>query len=191
MNKDELIKVTNRDNGSVGYTIPDLHLHRVFLAGETKEITMDELRKLAFIPGGLNILKNYLVMDSEEAVSELLVSVEPEYYYTEEDIKTLLTVGTLAQLEDCLNFAPEGIINLVKKLAVDLKLNDVAKRQMLLEKTGFNVTSAISINEMTTEEETTSVKTRKAAAITETKKEAAEPVRKTVATTGKYKVVSK
>ena len=73
----------------------------------------------------------------------------------------------------------------------ELKLNDVAKRQMLLEKTGFNVTSAISINEMTTEEEATSVKTRKAAAITETKKEAAEPVRKTVATTGKYKVVSK
>lgn len=192
LDKNTIIKVTNRDNGTVGYTIPDLgNLHRTFQSGETKEVSMDELRKLSYIPGGNQILENYLVIENEDAVNELLNSVEPEYYYSEDDVKKLLLQGTLDQLEDCLNFAPEGIINLVKKLAVDLKLNDVAKREMLLKKTGFNVTSAISINEMTTEEEVTSVKTRKAAAITETKQEAAEPVRKTVATAGKYKVVSK
>ena len=44
----KIIKVTNRDNGHVGYTIPDLNnLTRTFTAGETKEITMEELRKLA------------------------------------------------------------------------------------------------------------------------------------------------
>lgn len=192
LDKNTIIKVTNRDNGTVGYTIPDLgNLHRTFQSGETKEVSMDELRKLSYIPGGNQILENYLVIENEDAVNELLNSVEPEYYYSEDDVKKLLLQGTLDQLEDCLNFAPEGIINLVKKLAVDLKLNDVAKREMLLKKIGFNVTSAISINEMTAEEETTSVKTRKAAAITETKQEAVEPVRKAAATTGKYKVVSK
>lgn len=192
LDKNTIIKVTNRDNGTVGYTISDLgNLHRTFQSGETKEISMDELRRLSYIPGGHQILENYLVIENEEAVQELLNQVEPEYYYSKEDIENLLLKGSLDQLEDCLNFAPEGIINLVKKMAVDLKLNDVAKREMLLKKTGFNVTSAININEMTAEEETTSVKTRKAAAITETKQETAEPVRKATATTGKYKVVSK
>lgn len=192
LDKNIIIKVTNRDNGTVGYTIPDLgNLHRTFQSGETKEVSMDELRRLSYIPGGHQILENYLVIENEEAVQELLNQVEPEYYYSKEDIENLLLKGSLDQLEDCLNFAPEGIINLVKKMAVDLKLNDVAKREMLLKKTGFNVTSAININEMTTEEETTSVKTRKAAAITETRQEAAEPVRKAAVTTGKYKVVSK
>ena len=152
---------------------------------------MDELRKLSYIPGGNQILENYLVIGNEDAVNELLNSVEPEYYYSEDDVKKLLLQGTLDQLEDCLNFAPEGIINLVKKLAVDLKLNDVAKRQMLLEKTGFNVTSAITINEETMEESSTPTKTRKAATITETN-QTSIPVRKaTAVTTGKYKIVSK
>lgn len=34
----EIVKVTNRDNGSVGYTIPDLgNLHRNFYPAETKK----------------------------------------------------------------------------------------------------------------------------------------------------------
>lgn len=45
---DEIISVTNRFNGSIGYTIRDLNnLQRIFAPGETKEITMEELRKLS------------------------------------------------------------------------------------------------------------------------------------------------
>ena len=87
-----ILKVSNRDNGSVGYTIPDLgNLHRTFQPGETKEVTMGELRKLSYLPGGLNILKNLLIVDNKEAVEELIGEVEPEYYYTEEDVKKLIT----------------------------------------------------------------------------------------------------
>lgn len=167
LDKNTIIKVTNRDNGTVGYTIPDLgNLHRLFQAGETKEITMEELRKLSYVPGGNNILKNYLILDNEEAVSELLSEVEPEYYYTEEDIKKLLTEGTLDQFEDALDFAPEGTLNLIKKLAVDLQLNDMNKRKALINKLGFNVTAAIEANEMDDDEVVTETKTRRAAAIT-------------------------
>ena len=88
LDKNTIIKVTNRDNGTVGYTIPDLgNLHRLFQAGETKEITMEELRKLSYVPGGNNILKNYLILDNEEAVNELLSKVEHKNYKKEEDIK--------------------------------------------------------------------------------------------------------
>ena len=168
LEKNTILKVRNRDNGGVGYTIPDLgNLHRTFQAGEEKEISMEELRKLSYLPGGKAILRNYLVIeDNPEAVEELLSTVEPEYYYTDEDIKKLLTEGTLDQFQDCLDFAPEGTVNLLKKYAVELELNDVAKRKALLEATGFNVTTAIEANRKDDlDEEEAPVKTRRTATI--------------------------
>lgn len=154
LDKDILVKVTNRDNGSVGYVIPDLNnLHRNFQSGETKEVTMNELRKLSYIPGGEEILRNYLIIHNEDAVKELLNQVEPEYYYTEADVKNLLLNGSLDALRDCLDFAPTGTIDLVKKCAVELKLNDIAKREAILKSTGFNVSSAIEINEETKDDQ--------------------------------------
>lgn len=192
LDKDTIIKVTNRGNGTVGYSIPDLgNLHRTFQSGETKEITMEELRKLSYIPGGMTILKQYLVLDNQDAVSELLNTVEPEYYYTKEDIVKLLNEGTLDQFKDCLDFAPKGTIDLVRKLAVELKLNDVAKRQALLDKTGFNVTAAITANEESeADEEVTEEKTRRTAAISKAP-ETSTPERRTTAVKSNYKVVSK
>lgn len=192
LDKDTIIKVTNRGNGTVGYSIPDLgNLHRTFQSGETKEITMEELRKLSYIPGGMTILKQYLVLDNQDAVSELLNTVEPEYYYTKEDIVKLLNEGTLDQFKDCLDFAPKGTIDLVRKLAVELKLNDVAKRQALLDKTGFNVTAAITANEESeADEEVTEEKTRRTAAISKAPK-TSTPERRTTAVKSNYKVVSK
>ena len=148
-----LVKVTNRDNGSVGYTIPDLNnLRRKFMAGETKEVAVEELRKLSYLPGGEYILRNYLVIDNRELVDELLNGVEPEYFYTEEDVKNLLLNGSLDALKDCLDFAPVGTKDLVKKVAVDLKIADVYKRKAILDMTGFDVTKAIEINEETTDD---------------------------------------
>ena len=150
LDKDTLIKVRNRDNGRVGYTIPDLgNLHRDFSVGETKEVTMEELRKLSYIPGGKVILEDCLMIENDEAIAELLGSVEPEYKYSEKEIKYLLSDGTLDQFKDTLDFAPKGVIDLIKDLAVKTELNDVAKRQVILEKTGFNVTKAIEINKET------------------------------------------
>ena len=192
LDKDTIIKVTNRGNGTVGYSIPDLgNLHRTFQSGETKEITMEELRKLSYIPGGMTILKQYLVLDNQDAVSELLNTVEPEYYYTKEDIVKLLNEGTLDQFKDCLDFAPKGTIDLVRKLAVELKLNDVSKRQALLDKTGFNVTAAITANEESeADEEVTEEKTRRTAAISKAP-QTSTPERRTTAVKSNYKVVSK
>ena len=86
LENNRMIRVTNRDNGSVGYTIPDMgNLHRNFQSGESKEVTMEELRKLVWLPGGQYILENLLVIESIEAQQELLPSVEPEYNYTKTD----------------------------------------------------------------------------------------------------------
>ena len=190
--KDTLIKVRNRDNGTVGYTIPDLgNLHRTFQPNEIKRLTFEEIQKLSWVPGGDVILRDFLVIeDNDEAVKEILGQVEPEYKYTEKEIKILLESGSLAQLQDALDFAPQGVIELIKDMAVKLPLNDVAKREAIFKATGFNITKAIEINADTSEDTSQENKSgRRAAPINEgaaaadTSKRRSEPVN--------YKVVSK
>lgn len=168
LEKDCMIKVTNRYNGTVGYSVPDLNnLHRNFMPKESKEITMEELRKLSYLPGGRDIMKECLIIENQDALNELLGNVEPEYFYTEDEIKKLLKEGTIEQFMDCLDFAPDGVIELIKSLAVSTEVNDIRKRDAILNKTGFNVTKAIEINKETLEkdEENVSGITRRAAPI--------------------------
>ena len=187
-NGNDLVRVQNRDNGSVGYTIPDLNnLHRTYQPNETKNITMDELRKLSYVPGGMEILRNYLVILDEEAREEILSDVEPEYYLTKDGVKKLLLEGSLDALLDCLDFAPSGVVDLVKDVAVEIELNDVKKRDAILNKTGFNVTNAININKDTTEE-TEKVKPVRRVGQSEVKAETAPTGRRTA--TPVYKVVT-
>ena len=180
LDKKTMVKITNRDSGSAGYTIEEMNnLHRNFAAGETKEVPMEEIRALSYLPGGMEILEKCFVINNPEAVKEIYGDVEPEYSYTAEDVKTLLTEGTNEQLMDCLDFAPEGVINLVQQIAVETKLNDVSKRKIIFEKTGFNVDKAIEINDITKEEENTKeTKSARRAQPVSQKKENIEKVRK-------------
>lgn len=146
--KDRIINLINRDRGSVGYKIPDLNIHRTFSPGEVKKVTFDEIEKLSWVDGGLALLKHYLIIDDPEAAEEILGHVEPEYFYTDEDIRTLLTEGTLDQLKDALQFGPRGVIELIKRDAVDLRLNNVKMREEILKATKFNVDNAIKIDEL-------------------------------------------
>ena len=157
MDKNMLVKVLNRDNGSVVYTIPEMNgLTRVFQSGETKEVSYEELRQLSYIPGGMDLLKDSLViLNNPTIINSILGHVEPEYYYTKDDVIKLMKTGSLDEFLDCLDFAPEGVKDLIKTLAVDLPLNDVQKREAILNKTGFNVDNAIRLkNESTGPEDT-------------------------------------
>lgn len=180
------VKVMNRGLGTVGYKIPDLNLRREFDSKEEKEITMEELRKLAFIPGGISLLQNNLVIKNEDAAKEILPNVEPEYFYTEEDVKNLLINGSLDALLDCLDFAPEGTLELIKKVAVNIELNDVQKRQVIQNTLGFNITNAIE-NSRNDEEVQPEIKERRVAA----KSVTTSTGRRTTPTTNKYKIVDK
>ena len=161
MEKSTLIKVLNRDNGAVVYEIPEMNgLKRVYQAGETKEVTFEELEKLSYIPGGMPLLQDCLViLDNDEAIKRILGHVEPEYSYTKDDVINLMKNGSLDEFLDCLDFAPEGVKDLIKTLSVELPLNDVAKREAILNKLGFNVDNAVRIEkeseEPTKEEPTT------------------------------------
>lgn len=182
LNKNTKIKVRNRSAGKVGYSVPDLGiLNRVFMANEVKDLSFEEIQKLAYQPGGSYILQHYLVIDNQEAREEILGDVELEYDFTETEVRELLLNGSLDALLDCLDFAPVGVIDLVKKLAVDLELSDVRKRKAIHRVTGFNVDNAIKINEeskVTDEEEDAPV--RRVAVAEVQKTESTAPVRRQV-----------
>jgi hypothetical protein len=152
MNKNTKIKITNRSTGSVGYAIPDMgNYSRRFAAGETKELSFEEIQKLAYIPGGEYLLQHYLVIENLEARDEILGAVELEYDYSENDVKRVLTSGSLDELLDCLDFAPVGVLDMIKKFSIELELNDIRKRKAIQEKLGFNIDNAIAINHETDE----------------------------------------
>ena len=148
------IKVTNRDSGMVGYTIPDTGIRREFAVGETKNISLEEIKQLIYTPGGEFIIKNLLIVEDKNILNEVLnVDTEPEYFYTREDVIKLLKEGSMDQLADALDFAPDGVIELIKALAVEMEIPDTRKRDLISEKTGFNINSAININHIMNEEE--------------------------------------
>ena len=154
MNKETKISIRNRGTSSVGYTIPDMgNYHRKFAAGERKDLTFEEIQKLAYIPGGEYLLQHFLVIEDLEARDEILGDVELEYVYTEEDVENLIMYGSMDELLDCLDFAPMGVIDLVKSIAVKKELYDTRKCEAIRQKTGFDVSNAIRVNRETNETE--------------------------------------
>ena len=146
IDKNKMVKVINKFSGTVGYDVPEMGVHRNFYPKESKEISFEELERLSFIPGGDMILRNYLEIVDEDVIMALFnEKPEPEYHYSENDVKQLLTTGSLDQFLDCLDFAPDVIKDMIKDLAVELPLNDMAKRQAIQDKLGFDVTKAIEI----------------------------------------------
>ena len=180
------IWVENRSDAIVCYRIPETNYIRRFVAKEKKEIPMSELRAAVQIPGTRTLIKDDLIIHSAEAVKELLPEVEPEYFYTEKDVLFLLENGSLDQLRDALDFAPEGVILMIKDLAVKTKLNDMSKREVILQHTGFNVSKAIEINQLSEKPEA-ETKTRRTAALGQSVDEG--PTRRAAAPVSKYKLV--
>lgn len=190
MSDTKLITVTNRDSGHVGYTIAERGIHRTFAARETKQIPLEELKQLQWVPGGEYILKHLLIVNDRDALSALNMEVEPEYFYTEDDIKKILSPeGTLDQLRDFLDYSPEGGKELIKKLAVEMELPDTRKRKIISEATGFSIDNAINVNAILNAEDTQSEEEKPVRG-----QRRATPIKEDVAptrrTTPQYKVVT-
>lgn len=185
IDKDRQVKVVNRTSGIVGYTIPDMNnLHRSYSARETKTITFEEVQKLSYLPGGRYMLKNSLLIRDPEVVEELFPGMSkevPEYFYDEGQVEQLMKTGSLDAFLDCLDFAPEGVIDIIKDKAVKMPLNDISKCNAIRDKTGFDVLKAVEIDRESAvaqeEKKTSSRRTAAPAVATEGTK---SPVRRVV-----------
>lgn len=143
MDKTKMYEVKNRSSSVLAYSIPDEGIKRTFQPGEVKKLSFGELEKLTYQSGGQSLINNYFLIKDAEVVQDLNVKTEPEYYLTEAQIVNLIKDGSLDQFLDCLDFAPAGVIELVKDLSVKVPLSDYQKRQALKDKIGFDVDAAL------------------------------------------------
>lgn len=141
--QDKICLVKNRSAGTVSYRIPEDGIRRLFQPGEVKKIAASELEKLTFQLGGRELIFDYLQISESDVVNNLNIPVEPEYWMSERQVQELMTNGSLDAFKDALDFAPSGVLDLIKRYAVEMPLNDSAKRIALKEKTGFDVTKAL------------------------------------------------
>lgn len=181
--------VKNRSSSMVFYKIPETNIRREFQPGEVKAIPFGELEKLTYQPGGRELLEEFLQILEEDATNTLAVHREVEYDMSEAQIRDLLLTGSLDAFLDALDFAPIGVVDLIKSLAVSLPLTDLNKRKALKEKTGFDVDKALVHIEEEKAEEKVPAAPATERRVKETRKtEEAAPARRT---TSNYKVVNK
>ena len=84
------INVKNRSAGNVVYTVPDLKVRRDFMPGEIKTIDPEELTQLSYTQGGRLLITQYLQILDEPAREEINGPIEPEYNFTDEDMRQLV-----------------------------------------------------------------------------------------------------
>ena len=147
-----MFRVKNRGASTVVYKIADKGIRREFKPGQVMQISAEELEELTFQPGGTLILSQFLQIMDLEGIQAARIKTEPEYHMSEADVAKLITSGSLDAFLDCLDFAPISVIDLIKKLAIDIPMVDIQKRKALKEKTGFDVEAALKHNEESKEE---------------------------------------
>lgn len=142
-----MYRVKNRGASTVVYKIADKGIRREFKPGQIMSISSEELEELTFQPGGTLILSQFLQILDLEGIQAAHIKTEPEYYMSEADVAKLITSGSLDAFLDTLDFAPIGVIDLIKKLSISIPMVDIQKRKALKEKTGFDVEAALKHNE--------------------------------------------
>ena len=140
---EELVTVENRTAGKIVYQIPDRHIRRELAPRQTIRVPKEEIEALSYTAGGLDLIRNHLLVKDEQILNDLNIHREPEYYMNADNVAKLIRQGTLDEFKDALDFAPDGVKDMIKDLSVQIPLNDYSKRQALKEMTGFDVDAAI------------------------------------------------
>jgi hypothetical protein len=142
--KDNLmVEVTNNSTGSVSYYSEfSRTLRKWDKPSTTKKISLEELRELVGSSGGYELLENFLLIKNMEVREELGLSVNKEYMLDEKEIKVLLK-KSVEVLENTLENTSDAIKDKIAQSAIDTKLSDLNKLELIKEHTGVDVLFAI------------------------------------------------
>ena len=139
----DICNIKNRSGSHVVYSIPEIGVRRSFAPGEVKKITFEELEKLTYQPGGMEILTRFLQIQDSAVLNNFNMKVEPEYHMNEQQVANLILNGSVDAFLDALDFAPDGVIDLIKRMCISLPVTDYNKMKALKEKTGLDVEAAL------------------------------------------------
>ena len=157
--------VRNLTDNPVVYVIEEDHIRREFGPYEEKRVSVDELKKLYYKQGGAVLIRDFLQIRDRDLAIELGVdpeSFDHEYSWDQSKVDTVLTNGSLDLLHDALDFAPEGIVDMIVQRAVALRIPDNNKRELIKECTGKDVSRMIA-NQIAVAQATEEIKDEKPA----------------------------
>lgn len=143
------VDVRNLVDHKVVYKIPEDNIRREFAGFEVKKIKAGELRKLNYRYGGRVLLHDYLNVGNPELAREFGIDCDEviEYNWGQAEVDNVLISGSLDELMDALDFAPQGIVELIKDRAVELRIPDISKRKAIMDATGFDINNTIEMLE--------------------------------------------
>ncbi len=143
------MKIINRSDGKVSYQLPEMNnIKRIFEPWEEKEISGEELMALFSLDGGIDLVKQYLLVDDKQWVQEHF-DAPIEYFWKKEEIRKCVFEDDLDLFEETFDYAPDGVIDLIKAIAWKEQLSDLNKIKIIEEKTGFDVMASIQIMSQT------------------------------------------
>lgn len=138
------MKVINRSDGNVAYSLPELNVRRVFTPGSYKDIDQKELEALWQTDGGHNLIVHYLLIEDRDWVKAHW-DAPIEYFWQAEQITKCLKEDDLELFKETLDYAPAGVMDLIKAISWRMPLTDLNKIAAIKDKTGFDVMQAIEV----------------------------------------------
>ena len=161
------VKVRNMVDYNVGYKIEEDNIRRQFSPHEVKTVTAGELRKLDYTRGGHVLLTSYLAVQNKSLAQEFGVdedSYANEYNWDAAKVDQVLLSEPVEVLQDAMDFAPEGILQLIKDRAIALRLDSMDKRKVISDamKIDLNGMIELAVKAESTETKSAPKKTRRA-----------------------------
>jgi hypothetical protein len=138
-----MVEVTNNSTGSVSYYSEfSRTLRKWDKPNSTKKISLEELRELVGSSGGYELLENFLLIKNMEVREDLGLPVNKEYMLDEKEIKAVLK-KSVDVLENTLENTSDSIKEKIAQSAIDTKLSDLDKLEVIKEYSGVDVLAAI------------------------------------------------
>lgn len=149
-----MVSVMNMTEHKITLVDRNTRSRYIFGPQQAKSLAASDIRSLAYVPGILTMFYDgKLRLDNDKLAAEFNIPTDiPEYSYTIEDIDNILLNEDIEVLLDTLDFAPEGILEIVKSRAVALKIPSLEKRKVISDRLSTDKLK-VSIDKMIREAE--------------------------------------
>lgn len=151
---DDIIEITNLLDCTCGYIVDLTGVRRILPPHASFKVKASELRELFYQRGGQELLHNYIRVGNKALAQEFGVDVDntPEYNWGRKDVIDALNNPDIDILLDALDFAPDGIKQLIADVAVETEVADVNKRKAISDKLGIDVDAMITNKHLAVQE---------------------------------------
>lgn len=137
-----IVEVFNNTTGTVGFRTEGKGKRLWDKPDSVKSVTLGELKELINSAGGEKLLLECLLIKDIAVREELNLPIDPEHLLDGTDVQKLLKDDT-EKLEEILENTNDGIKEKIASVAIEQKINDTDKMELIQEHTGIDVYAAI------------------------------------------------